>query len=1064
MKTHIKKGLATILCFAMLVGLIPGVGTVTVSAADDDGTVPQQNTDGYYEISNADQLYWFASLVNGTLTDGTGRNPSANAVLTADIIVNENVLNDDGDLNTELTNPKDWMPIGDTSVHYTGKFDGQKHTVSGLYFKDTATTYPVGLFGCIGTSGCVSNVGVVDSYFIGNDNVGGVCGWNLGGTIENCYNSGEVISTTFMASVGGVCGYNSGTITNCYNSGKVSATGVASRVGGVCGANYDGGKITNCYYDSDVYTGDAVGGNSATVGENVLGKTTDEFSSGEVAYLLQSGQTEVDGNIPQVWGQAVGTDDYPLLNGLRVYQNVTYKGCENAPGEASDYSYSNEDKFAYSEHTFDESSNGFCIYCGKIYEPATLTTDKYDIDGDGTNDSVYEIGNAGQLYWFAQQVNSGSTSLNAILTADITVNENVLNDDGDLNTELTNPREWTPIGNNSTGYKGVFDGKSHTVSGLYFNDTTAMYVGLFGCVNGTVANVEVVDSYFKGLNFVGGVCGLNNAGEILNCYNSGNIAVTAVETGCVGGVCGWNKGIMYYCFNSGKVSASGNNANKASAGGVCGWNYYSVESCYNLGDISATATVAYVGGVCGYNYYNVTISNCYNIGKVSAAATTAYVGGVCGMNESGNINDCFYLDTATSGVGYNKADTGTVVRNISSKTEAQFKSGEVAYLMSEYSDVWGQNIDNGEARQYYPVISTAKVYQVSVTYCDGTEGTGYSNTDSSLTHFHKFNDNGVCTLCGQFEDGMGALYGYNISLDGTIGLNFVMELAEDYASNKPKMDFTVKCGNDVISTQSVTPVPISISSVSDKTYYKFTCKLAAKEMTCKVTGQLVSGDKKGKEFNYTVVDYADTLLNGNDYDEATKNLVISMLNYGAASQKYFGFNTANFANRRLTDEQKVLPDTQASNLSAYKSSYTKDESYTGSTSYYGSSLVLESGTDVKHYFKYDSANTSVDRFACKDGIGNYYQIAQSGDYLHVRIDNIPAHKLGDTVTLTLSESNGDNIEKLGDISYSPLSYAYSVLNAYPTDDGTHDNIRNLVKSLYQYYLKADEYANPQQVA
>ena len=35
------------------------------------------------------------------------------------------------------------------------------------------------------------------------------------------------------------------------------------------------------------------------------------------------------------------------------------------------------------------------------YQEATLTTEKYDIDGDGTKDKVYEIGNAGQLYWFA---------------------------------------------------------------------------------------------------------------------------------------------------------------------------------------------------------------------------------------------------------------------------------------------------------------------------------------------------------------------------------------------------------------------------------------------------------------------------------------------------------------------------------------------------------------------------------------------------------------------------------------------------------------------------------------
>ena len=45
----------------------------------------------------------------------------------------------------------------------------------------------------------------------------------------------------------------------------------------------------------------------------------------------------------------------------------------------------------------------------------------------------------------------------------------------------------------------------------------------------------------------------------------------------------------------------------------------------------------------------------------------------------------------------------------------------------------------------------------------------------------------------------------------------------------------------------------------------------------------------------------------------------------------------------------------------------------------------------------------------------------------------------------------------GTIIYSPLSYAYSVLSAYPNDDGVHDNARNLVKSLYQYNKKAVAY-------
>lgn len=106
-------------------------------AVDSDG-------DGTYEISNAGQLYWFAGLVNGTLTDGTAKNNQANAVLTSDIAVNEGTFSVDvenknydvgytvdGVVNTSY---RDWTPIG-YNTWFIGNFDGQGHTVSGLYTK-----------------------------------------------------------------------------------------------------------------------------------------------------------------------------------------------------------------------------------------------------------------------------------------------------------------------------------------------------------------------------------------------------------------------------------------------------------------------------------------------------------------------------------------------------------------------------------------------------------------------------------------------------------------------------------------------------------------------------------------------------------------------------------------------------------------------------------------------------------------------------------------------------------------------------------------------------------------
>ena len=150
--------------------------------------------DKVYEISNADQLYWFADKINNeNYTSG-----NINAVLTADIVVNDNVLKSDGTLNDGSFT--DWTPIGmwagdDKYYSYSGIFDGQNHTISGLYLNQMRMVGCVGLFGHVGSGGKVSNVRVLDSYFSVNGGVGGVCG-NNDGTITNCYNAGMINKLT----------------------------------------------------------------------------------------------------------------------------------------------------------------------------------------------------------------------------------------------------------------------------------------------------------------------------------------------------------------------------------------------------------------------------------------------------------------------------------------------------------------------------------------------------------------------------------------------------------------------------------------------------------------------------------------------------------------------------------------------------------------------------------------------------------------------------------------------------------------------------------------------------
>ena len=341
-------------------------------------------------------------------------------------------------------------------------------------------------------------------------------------------------------------------------------------------------------------------------------------------------------------------------------------------------------------------------------------------------------------------------SANAILTADIIVNEGVLDANKDL-VSKSDFIEWEPIGKSADDdtYTGTFDGKGYTISGLYFNNPNAYYVGLFGKIgaNGKISNVGVLDSYFQFRALGGGVCG-NNYGELQNCSNSSTV-ICNMQDG-TGGVCGYNnKGTVRDCKNTGSVRG------KAPLGGVCGVNNSGIiENCFNEGTVSVTVTSFNVGGVCGNNYsgkikcsyntasvsgqYNVggvcgssnygTITNCFNEGTVSGQDA---VGGVCGAKFGGTTTNCYYLeDTATDGIG-GRADVSGKAEKMSIE---HFESGEVAWLLNGKclgEQVWGQQLGIDPS----PVLgSNYKVIKAAQGDKDANGKYTYWATFSNLTN------------------------------------------------------------------------------------------------------------------------------------------------------------------------------------------------------------------------------------------------------------------------------------------------------------------------------------------
>ena len=656
-----------------------------------EGFQEPSQVDGVYQISTKGELYWFTALVNGSglLTDGTPPNNSANAVLTSDITVNSNVLDESGNLGGTSDTRLDWIPVGNSDRPYTGTFNGQGHTISGLYFNDSSKNY-VGLFGEL-RKGKIQNTGIVDSYFNGKNNVGGLCGEYYNGSISYCYNTGAVSGNSY---VGGLCGYAyNSSISYCYNTGAVSGS---LYVGGLCGTTNtnSSGTISNCYFDNNKCNKDAVKGNVGTLTViNTSGKTTEEFASGEVCYLLNGSRSTGTTENPLVWYQNLseGGDACPVLKRTgnnTVYLNNHYS-CSCEPGNPTTC-YTNDNQDIYDPHSWE---NGFCAKNSSVCQPAEQNTD-----------GVYEISNAGQLYWYAKLINDNDNIYAcAVLTNDITDNE------GDVagcnGAKKDTWRQWEVICNSSY-YHGTFDGQCHTISGLFG-------YGFIGKNEGTIKNLIISNSYlFKYYFTKGGICN-ENYGTISRCTFSGTLVGQADLMGAtdkyyIGGICGLNQNIIEDCYVKDNIqfsTATPNSNNKLYVGGISGGNavYGKIENCYNMANITCQTTVNtpfIKSGICGWNTVNAVTTNCY-----------------------------YLTGTADYGIG----ETVDVKGSVEAVSSEKFASGEVTYLLNAGkafgSQAWGQQLGTDN----YPVLgSEYKIIKSAKGDKDANNNDTYWATFSNL--------------------------------------------------------------------------------------------------------------------------------------------------------------------------------------------------------------------------------------------------------------------------------------------------------------------------------------------
>ena len=649
-------------------------------------TEPAKNGQGVYLISSPDELMWFDK--NAKMTDS--------AKLMADITINEDVSGSDA-----TSQKYKWTPIGTDSSKYTGTFDGNGHTISGLYINSMAAN--TGMFGRIGSSAVVKNLTLADSVIRSTKNyTGAITGYiDDAASVTNCHtkNSVQVSAAVYT---GGITGYQDDTsmLTRCSNAAEVTG---ANNVGGISGYNWSksSASLTDSYNRGSVSGSNLVGGICAQI--YIGGTVSDVYNLGTVQATGTAG-TPTAGGITGVfrWGTIKSAYNAGIVkatakggvagrleasNSSRTVQNVFYfdeyeavgnlNGCTIQNGTATAKT-SDELKALTSEDLGDGfaadtngSNSGYPVLA---WQNGTVKSDDPEKDDNGwqgeaakdapqQKDGVYQIGTPAELAWFAEKAAQDSTDLKAVLTADLDLNNNV----------------WTGIGGQSAdmGFAGTLDGAGHTIKNLYlkngkglipYNKGTVKNLTLAGILKGgdetaaltgiNAGTLEDITSRVAvtGGNKVAGIAGNNTKdGVIKDCHNTGAVTGESYAAGIVA----YNEGSVTGCSNTAVITAG-----STFAGGIAAANTNAVKSeaanvskSANSGHVivSSSAERAYAGGVVGWN--NASVSSLYNTGNVVSRG--GYVGGCLGCNTTGSMAKSLYNLGDIAG-SYADTETGEV--------------------------------------------------------------------------------------------------------------------------------------------------------------------------------------------------------------------------------------------------------------------------------------------------------------------------------------------------------------------------------------------------------------------